>query len=277
MLNPEAASSAARAPLRFDVLTLFPELFAPFTEAGIARRAYASGQIVLRLWNPRDHAEGNYRRVDDRPFGGGPGMVMLAEPLARCLAAAQADRGDAVGHEAPVVLFSPIGQPLNHAAVEHWSASAGAILICGRYEGIDQRFIDRHVTHQISLGDFVLSGGEIAALALLDAVARLQPGVLNDEGSHQADSFNPAVDGLLDCPHYTRPEEWQGQRVPAELLSGHHAQIERWRREQRLALTARHRPELIDAARAAGRLSRADEAALARVATGVDEPASGGL
>ena len=241
--------------MRFDVVTLFPELFAPFMEAGVARRAYASGQIDLKLWNLRDCAEGNYRRVDDRPFGGGPGMVMLAEPLARCLQAIQAERADAV----PVVLFSPIGAALNHAAVERWSAGEGAVLICGRYEGIDQRFIDAHVTHQISLGDFVLSGGEIAALALLDAVARLQPGVLNDEGSHQADSFNPAVDGLLDCPHYTRPEEWAGQRVPAELLSGHHAQIERWRREQRLALTARLRPELVEAARRSNALTPQDE------------------
>ena len=251
--------------MRFDVVTLFPELFAPFMEAGVARRAYASGQIELKLWNLRDFAEGNYRRVDDRPFGGGPGMVMLAEPLARCLQAIQAERADA----APVVLFSPIGAALNHAAVERWSAGVGAVLICGRYEGIDQRFIDAHVTHQISLGDFVLSGGEIAALALLDAVARLQPGVLNDEGSHQADSFNPAVDGLLDCPHYTRPEEWAGQRVPAELLSGHHAQIERWRRDQRLQLTARHRPELVAAARAAGRLAARDEALLERLAAGL--------
>ena len=249
--------------MRFDVVTLFPELFAPFMEAGVARRAYASGQIDLKLWNLRDFAEGNYRRVDDRPFGGGPGMVMLAEPLARCLQAIQAERADA----APVVLFSPIGAALNHAAVERWSAGEGAVLICGRYEGIDQRFIDAHVTHQISLGDFVLSGGEIAALALLDAVARLQPGVLHDAGSHQADSFNPALDGLLDCPHYTRPEEWQGARVPPELLSGHHAEIERWRRQQRLALTARHRPELIAAARAAGRLNRADEAVLASART----------
>lgn len=241
--------------MRFDVVTLFPELLAPFMEAGVARRAYASGQIELKLWNLRDFAEGNYRRVDDRPFGGGPGMVMLAEPLARCLQAIQAERADA----APVVLFSPIGAVLNHAAVERWSAGEGAVLICGRYEGIDQRFIDAHVTHQISLGDFVLSGGEIAALALLDAVARLQPGVLNDEGSHQADSFNPAVDGLLDCPHYTRPEEWAGQRVPAELMSGHHAQIERWRREQRLALTARLRPELVEAARRSNALTPQDE------------------
>ena len=252
--------------MRFDVVTLFPELFAPFMEAGVARRAYASGQIDLKLWNPRDWAEGNYRRVDDRPFGGGPGMVMLAEPLARCVAAIRADRADPAKAAAPLVLFSPIGEPLRHAAVERWAASAGAILLCGRYEGVDQRFINAHVDLQISLGDFVLSGGEIAALALLDAVARLQPGVLNDEGSHQLDSFNPALDGLLDCPHYTRPEEWNGRTVPPELLSGHHAHIERWRRDQRLATTAKHRPDLIAAARAAGHLAPLDEAALARLA-----------
>ena len=256
----------ATAGPRFDVITLFPELFTPFTQAGVVRRAFDSGQVRLRLWNPRDFAEGNYRRVDDRPFGGGPGMVMLAEPLLRCLQAIRAERADVPGQQAPVLLFSPIGQPLRHAAVAEWADSAGAILICGRYEGIDQRFIDHHVTHQVSLGDFVLSGGEIAALALIDAVARLQPGVLNDEGSHQFDSFNPAVDGLLDCPHYTRPEEWEGERVPAPLLSGHHAQIERWRRDQRLALTQRHRPELIAAARAAGRLNKADEVLLGGLA-----------
>jgi tRNA (guanine37-N1)-methyltransferase len=247
--------------MRFDVITLFPELFAPFLTAGVTRRAYEGGQVDVRLWNLRDHAEGNYRRVDDRPFGGGPGMVMMAQPLARCLAAVQSDRNDV----APVVLFSPIGERLDHAGVERWSASTGAILLCGRYEGIDQRFIDAHVDVQLSLGDFVLSGGEIAAMALLDAVARLQPGVLNDAGSHQEDSFNPALDGLLDCPHYTRPEEWQGQKVPAELLSGHHAKIESWRREQRLAITARQRPDLIAAARDAGRLTRLDEDFLARL------------
>ena len=245
--------------MRFDVVTLFPELFAPFLTAGVTRRAYETRQVDVRLWNLRDFAEGNYRRVDDRPFGGGPGMVMLAEPLAKCLAAVKADRADA----APVVLFSPIGQRLDHAGVQGWSDGAGAILLCGRYEGIDQRFIDAHVDVQLSLGDFVLSGGEIAAMALLDAVARLQPGVLNDAGSHQEDSFNPALDGLLDCPHYTRPEEWQGRRVPEELLSGHHARIEAWRRRQRLATTAKHRPDLIAAARAAGRLTRADEEFLA--------------
>jgi tRNA (guanine37-N1)-methyltransferase len=247
--------------VRFDVITLFPELFEPFLQSGVTRRAYASGLVHVRLWNPRDFAEGNYRRVDDRPFGGGPGMVMMAEPLAACLSAIRADRGQ--GRDvAPLVLFSPIGETLRHAAVQRWSDSQGAVLLCGRYEGIDQRFIDTHVDLQISLGDFVLSGGELAAMALLDAVARLQPGVLNDEGSHQLDSFNPALDGLLDCPHYTRPEQWQGQNVPAELMSGHHVNIERWRRDQRLLLTARLRPELIDAARAVAKLSPQDEAVL---------------
>jgi tRNA (guanine37-N1)-methyltransferase len=246
--------------MRFDVITLFPELFEPFLKSGVTRRAYESALVDVKLWNLRDFAEGKYRRVDDRPFGGGPGMVMMAQPLATCLQAIKAQRGDA----APVVLFSPIGKALNHAAVAHWSASMGAVLVCGRYEGLDQRFIDRHVDVQISLGDFVLSGGEIAAMALLDAVSRLQPGVLNDEGSHQLDSFNPALDGLLDCPHYTRPESWEGHKVPDALTSGHHAQIERWRRDRRLEITACHRPELIAAARAAGRLDKVDESFLAK-------------
>ncbi|MFT3719925.1 tRNA (guanosine(37)-N1)-methyltransferase TrmD [Pseudorhodoferax sp.] len=245
--------------MRFDIVTLFPELFAPFLASGVTRRAFASGQVDVRLWNPRDQAEGNYRRVDDRAFGGGPGMVMMAEPLARCLDAIVADRGGA----APVVLFTPAGEPLRHAGVAQWAAGEGAVLLCGRYEGIDQRLVDRYVTHAISLGDFVLSGGEIAALALLDAVARLQPGVLNDAASHQLDSFHPALDGLLDCPHYTRPEDWRGMRVPEVLLSGHHDRIARWRRDMQLRLTAERRPDLLAQARAAGRLDRADEAALA--------------
>ncbi len=251
--------------MRFDIITLFPELFAPFLESGVTRRAYQSGQVEVHLWNPRDYAEGNYRRVDDRPFGGGPGMVMMAEPLSRCLAAIRADRGEAVESQVPLVLFSPIGERLNHGSVVRWSESAGAILLCGRYEGVDQRFIDTFVSAQISMGDFVLSGGEIPAMALLDAIARLQPGVLNDAGSHQLDSFNPALDGLLDSPHYTRPEEWNGQEVPAELLSGHHAHIERWRRDQSLLITATHRPELLEAAREKGALNKADEAYLAKL------------
>ena len=245
--------------MRFDVITLFPELFEPFLKVGITRRAYETGQVQVQLTNPRDFASGNYRRVDDRPFGGGPGMVMMADPLEKAVQAIRASRND----HAPVLLFSPIGQALNHAAVERWSASTGAILVCGRYEGIDQRFIDRYVDGQISLGDFVLSGGELAAMALLDAIARLQPGVLNDADSHHQDSFNPALDGLLDCPHYTRPDTWAEQPVPAVLMSGHHEQIERWRREQRLALTAQHRPDLLDAARKQGLLDKRDEGFLA--------------
>jgi tRNA (guanine37-N1)-methyltransferase len=252
--------------MRFDVITLFPELFAPFLTCGINRRAFESGLVEVRLWNPRDFAEGNYRRVDDRPFGGGPGMVMMAEPLWQCLQAVRAERAEPAPAQAPVVLFSPIGDRLDHAAVESWSQSTGAVLVCGRYEGIDQRFIDACVDVQISLGDFVLSGGEIAAMALLDAVARLQPGVLNDEGSHQQDSFNPALDGLLDSPHHTRPETWQGPQgpaaVPEVLLGGHHERIARYRREQSLMLTARLRPDLLAQARERAALSALDEKCL---------------
>ena len=244
--------------MRFDVITLFPELLGPFLVTGVTRRAFESGALDVHFFNPRDFAEGNYRRVDDRPFGGGPGMVLKPEPLERCLGAVRAQRSD----HAPVILFSPLGRRLDHATVERWAISDGAILLCGRYEGIDQRFIDAEVDEQVSLGDFVLSGGEIVAAALLDAVARLQPGVLADDASHAQDSFNPALDGLLDCPHYTRPEVWRGMAVPPVLLNGNHALIERWRRDQRLALTARHRPDLIAAARAAGGLSTFDEAAL---------------
>ncbi len=228
--------------MRFDVITLFPELFEPFISQGVTRRAFESGQVALRLWNLRDFGEGAYRRVDDRPYGGGPGMVMLAEPLWQCLQQVRADRGQG----AAVLLFSPAGRVLDQAAVGRWASnSAGAILICGRYEGIDQRFVDACVDEEISLGDFVLSGGEIAALALIDAVARLQPGVLHDEGSHQQDSFSPDLGGLLDCPHYSRPEVWQGRPVPQVLLSGHHAQIAQWRRQQSQDLTARRRPDLL--------------------------------
>ena len=244
--------------MRFDVITLFPELFAPFLTCGVTRRAFESSQVDVQFANPRDYADGNYRRIDDRPFGGGPGMVMMAEPLTRCLQHIKAARTGS----SPVILFSPLGNALNHATIQRWSDSAGAVLVCGRYEGIDQRFIDTYVDEQISLGDFVLSGGEIAAIALLDAVARLQPGVLNDVTSHQQDSFNPVLDGLLDCPHYTRPERWNDIPVPDILLSGHHGNIERWRRDQRLLLTLRNRPELIRQARTLGRLDAQDEAVL---------------
>jgi tRNA (guanine37-N1)-methyltransferase len=246
--------------MRFDVVTLFPELFGPHLQVGVTRRAFESGQVTVKLWPLRDFAEDNYRRVDDRPYGGGPGMVMLAEPLERAIGAARADRGGA----APVVHFTPTGRRIDQAVVSEFAAGPGAILLCGRYEGIDQRVLDTHVDVELSLGDFVLSGGELPALALLDAVARLQEGVLGDARSHEQDSFS---EGLLDCPHYSRPEvlgEGSDARpVPAVLLSGHHADIARWRRERSLELTARRRPDLIAAARAAGRLSAGDERFLA--------------
>jgi tRNA (guanine37-N1)-methyltransferase len=241
--------------MRFDVVTIFPELFGPHLTHGITRRAFESGQVDVRLWPLRDHAGDAYRRVDDRPFGGGPGMVMLAEPLEAAIAAVRADRGELPA----VVHFTPAGRRLDQALVRDFAAGAGALLLCGRYEGIDQRVVDRHVTHEISLGDYVLSGGELPALVLLDAVARLQDGVLAAP-SHEQDSFS---DGLLEGPQYSRPEQLGDRGVPQLLLSGHHANIARWRREQSLALTARRRPDLIAAARAAGRLSATDERFLA--------------
>ncbi|WIV96136.1 tRNA (guanosine(37)-N1)-methyltransferase TrmD [Kinneretia aquatilis] len=260
--------------MRFDILTLFPELFGPHMSQGVTRRAFESRQVDVHLWQLRDFASDNYRRVDDRPFGGGPGMVMLAEPLERALAAAKAARTEALADGAAdtppaIIHFSPTGRRMDQVLVQELARGPGAVLLCGRYEGMDQRFLDRHVTLEISLGDFVLSGGELPALALLDAVARLQDGVLGDAQSHAQDSFS---DGLLDCPHYSRPEVLSGLPgqtedlpVPAVLMSGHHAQIARWRRERSLELTQRRRPDLILAARAAGRLSKADERFLAQL------------
>ena len=246
--------------MRFDVVTLFPELFAPHLAQGVTRRAFGSSQVDVRLWPLRDFADDAYRRVDDRPYGGGPGMVLLAEPLLRALAAISLDRGEP---RPAVVHFTPTGRRIDQSVVQTFAAGAGAVLLCGRYEGIDQRLIDAQVTHELSLGDFVLSGGELPALALLDAVARLQEGVLNAP-SHQQDSF---ADGLLEGPHFSRPErlliDGVEQVVPPVLLSGHHAEIARWRREQALALTQTRRPDLVAAARAAGRLSNSDERYLA--------------
>jgi tRNA (guanine37-N1)-methyltransferase len=250
--------------MRFDIITLFPELFAPHLVHGITRRAFESGQVDVTLWPLRDFADNPYRRVDDRPYGGGPGMVMLAEPLERALDAVRAARQDTPA--SPLVHFTPTGRRIDQAVVREFGIGHGAIFLCGRYEGIDQRFIDRHVDLELSLGDFVLSGGELPALALLDAVARLQLGVLGDAQSHQQDSFE---DGLLDCPHYSRPEVLalgdEQHAVPAALMSGHHKDIARWRRERSLELTAQRRPDLLAAARAAGRLTPADEQYLARL------------
>lgn len=250
--------------MRIDILSLFPDMFAIVGELGVTGRAQRLGLWSMHVWNPRDYTEDVHRTVDDRPYGGGPGMVMLAEPLERALdAALVARQGNLEATECPVILMSPAGRRFNQAMAQELADSAGAVFVCGRYEGIDQRFIDRRVTHEVSLGDFVLSGGEIAALACIDAAVRLLPGALNDDDSARQDSFNIATSGLLDSPHYTRPEVYQGLEVPEVLRSGHHANIAAWRREQSLALTAARRPDLIEAARREGRLSKKDEAFLA--------------
>jgi tRNA (guanine37-N1)-methyltransferase len=242
--------------MQFDVVTLFPEMFAALTQSGITRRAFDQKKCDLALWNPRDFTSDNHRTVDDRPYGGGPGMVMLAKPLEAAIHAAKR-RQIEQGLAAPrVVYLSPQGRPLTHSRVMQMTTEPGLVLLCGRYEGIDQRLLDRCVDEEISLGDFVLSGGELPAMALMDAVIRQLPGVLNDDASAVEDSF---VNGLLDCPHYTRPEVYEGVAVPPVLLGGHHAEIEKWRREQMLTATAKKRPELIEKARAAGMLSRNDE------------------
>lgn len=252
--------------MQFDVITLFPDMFQALTAWGITSRAVKQERFTLRLWNPRDFTHDNYRTVDDRPYGGGPGMVMLARPLEEAIGAArQAQAAHGVA-QPRVVLMSPQGAPLTHAKVVELTAHRGLVLLCGRYEAIDQRLVDRSVDEEISLGDFVLSGGELPAMALMDAVVRQLPGVLNDAQSAQQDSF---VNGLLDCPHYTRPEVYEGVRVPDVLLGGHHAEIEKWRRQQALKNTWRKRPDLIEAARREGLLSRADEAWLADVAAGL--------
>lgn len=227
--------------LRFDAITLFPEMFAAVTESGISRRALERGLWSLQCWNPRDCATDNHRTVDDRPYGGGPGMVMLAAPLEQSIRAAQLARVQA-GVSTKVIYLSPQGAPLTHLKVRELAGGEGAVLICGRYEGIDERVIERCVDEEVSIGDFVLSGGEIAALALIDACVRQLPGALNDEASAVEDSF---VSGLLDCPHYTRPEDYEGMRVPDVLLSGNHEQIRRWRLKQALGRTWLRRPELL--------------------------------
>lgn len=237
--------------MRFDVITLFPSMFAPVIEHGITHRAYEQGLWSLATWNPRDFVDDAHRTIDDRPFGGGPGMVMMAPPLAAAVSALKA-----AGGGAKVVALAPNGVPLTDARVREYAQAGDSLaLICGRYEGIDQRFIDACVDEVVSIGDFVLSGGEIAAMALIDAVVRQLPGALKD-ASTADESF---AGGLLDAKHYTRPEQWRGMAVPQVLLSGHHAQIAAWRRREALSLTTLRRPDLIDRARIAGRLSAADE------------------
>ncbi len=242
--------------MQFDVVTLFPEMFTAITQSGITRRAFEQKKCALSLWNPRDFTTDNYRTIDDRPYGGGPGMVMLAKPLETAIDAAKARQMQLGIPKPQVVYLSPQGKTLTHERVMQFTAQPGVILLCGRYEAVDQRLLDRCIDEEISLGDFVLSGGELPAMALMDAVIRQLPGVLNDDVSAVEDSF---VNVLLDCPHYTRPEVYEGVAVPPVLMGGHHAEIENWRRAQALLVTAKKRPDLIVKAREAGLLTRADE------------------
>src|SRR5687767_11746948 len=228
--------------MRIDVVSLFPEFIAQCAGFGVVGRAQERGLLGLQAWNPRDYAQGGYRRVDDRPFGGGPGMVMMIEPLLACLSATRA----ADPEPAPVVYLSPQGQPLTQRKVHELATRPRLILLCGRYEGVDERLLAAEVDEEISIGDYVLSGGELAAAVVIDAVARLQEGVLNDAESAVQDSFD--ADGLLDCPHYTRPVEHELGNVPDVLMSGNHAQIARWRRQRALGRTWQRRPDLVDEA-----------------------------
>jgi tRNA (guanine37-N1)-methyltransferase len=228
-------------PMRFDVITLFPDMFAAIRDYGISRRAIERQLWQLRCWNPRDFTHDAHRTVDDRPYGGGPGMVMLAEPLAQSLMTVKAEQA-AEGRQGRVIYLSPQGAPLTHATVLRLAQEDALTLLCGRYEGVDQRLIDAEVDEEVSIGDFVVSGGELPAMLLIDALVRHLPGALNDADSAIEDSF---VAGLLDCPHYTRPEQYGDEAVPTILLSGNHAAIRRWRLKQSLGRTWLKRPDLL--------------------------------
>ena len=245
--------------MEIEVVTLFPEMVEHAAGFGVTGRAIERGIWRLRCWNPRDHASDGYRRVDDRPFGGGPGMVMLAEPLAACLKALHAHRAESGAPRARVLHLSPRGVPLTQRRVAALATEPALVLLCSRYEGVDQRLLDTEVDEEVSVGDFVVSGGELPALSLVDALVRLLPGVMTDGRSPHQDSFS---DGLLEAPQFTRPEVFAGVAVPPVLRSGHHARILRWQREQSLRITALRRPDLIAHARLEGRLSAEDEAFL---------------
>jgi tRNA (guanine37-N1)-methyltransferase len=246
--------------MRVDVVTLFPAMIEHAAAFGVTGRARERGLWSLGTWNPRDFATDSYRTVDDRPYGGGPGMVMMAEPLAQALRSARAAQAAAGASSTRTIYLSPAGRPLTHARVVELSTNleAGYVLLAGRYEGVDERLLAREVDEEIAIGDFVVSGGELPALMLIDAIMRQLPGALNDAASAQEESF---VGGLLDCPHYTRPEVYDGERVPDVLLSGHHAQIRRWRLKAALERTMARRPDLLEART----LSREEAALVAEI------------
>ena len=221
------------------VVTLFPEMFRAVTDFGVTGRAVSKGLLELQTWNPRDFTHDKHKTVDDRPYGGGPGMLMMVQPLRDAIHAAKA----AAGKDAKVIYLSPQGRKLTQQGVEELAQSSSLVLVCGRYEGVDERIIQTEVDEEWSIGDYVLSGGELPAMALIDSVSRLVPGVLGKQASAEQDSFS---DGLLDCPHYTRPESLDGLDVPAVLLSGNHEHIRRWRLQQSLGRTLLRRPELLE-------------------------------
>ena len=242
--------------MRFDVLTIFPEMFQAISGFGITSRAIDNGLAQLNTWNPRNFAEDNRKTVDDKAYGGGPGMVMMVKPLEGAINAIKADLKAKALESGPVILLSPQGRVFNQEIALELGKYKQISFICGRYEAVDQRFIDRNVDLELSLGDFVVSGGEIPAMAVMDALIRMLPGALGDADSAQQDSF---MNGLLDCPHYTRPENYENFLVPDVLLGGHHAKILDWRRKQSLQATYKRRPDLIEKARSNGLLSKADE------------------
>jgi tRNA (guanine37-N1)-methyltransferase len=225
--------------MKIALITLFPEMFAAVTDYGISGRAVKQGLLEITSYNPRDYTEDRHQTVDDRPYGGGPGMVMMIEPLRRAIAAAR----DWIDQDALVVYLSPQGAVLDQAAVNGFAKRESLILIAGRYEGIDERLIQMEVDEEWSVGDYVLSGGELPAMVLIDALIRQLPGALGHQDSADQDSF---ADGLLDCPHYTRPEQYEGSEVPEVLMSGNHEKIRRWRLQQSLVRTQQRRPELLD-------------------------------
>lgn len=229
--------------MKFGVITLFPEMFEGVMSQGVLGRAIGRGDLAIEYWNPRDFTVDKHRTVDDRPYGGGPGMLMKVEPLEKAIHAAKAVSTKRNSESAKVIYLSPQGKPLSHGLIEELAAEKELILIAGRYEGIDERVIETHVDQEVSLGDFVVSGGELPAMVLIDAISRLIPGVLGHEKSALEDSF---VGGLLDCPHYTRPEEVAGMKVPDVLLQGNHEEIRKWRLKQSLGRTWTRRPDLLE-------------------------------
>ena len=227
---------------RFDVVTLFPGMLDALTEHGITQRARDRGHFELVAWNPRDFAGNAYRSVDDRPYGGGPGMVMMADPLAKAIRAARSRQRSCGVVGSRTVYLSPQGRPLDQELVDELAGAEGLVLLAGRYEGVDERLIELEIDEEVSIGDYVLSGGELAAMVIIDSIVRRIPGVLNDAGSASQESF---VGGVLDFPQYTRPEVYADHAAPQVLLSGNHADIRRWRLKQSLGRTWRRRPDLL--------------------------------